>query len=51
MKRKNIFAEIWTFLWKNKAYWIFPAIVFLVLLVLLIMVGTSPVSPFIYTVI
>ena len=51
MNRKNIFAEIWSFMWKNKAYWIFPAIFFLVLLVLLIMVGTSPVSPFIYTII
>ena len=51
MKRKNIFAEIATFMWKNKAYWIFPAIVFLVLLILLIIVGTSPSSPFIYTII
>ncbi len=51
MKRKNIFAEIWSFMWTNKAYWIFPAIVFLVLLILLIVVGTSPASPFIYTII
>ncbi len=51
MKRKNIFAEIWSFMWKNKAYWIFPAIIFLILLVVLIVVGTSPVSPFIYTII
>jgi len=51
MKRKNILAEIWSFLWKNKAYWILPVIVFLILLILLIAVGTSPVSPFIYTII
>ncbi|MBQ2645044.1 hypothetical protein IJG14_05690 [bacterium] len=50
MKRNNIFAEIWSFLWKHKAYWILPAIVFIFLLILLIMVGTSPVSPFIYTI-
>ena len=51
MKRKNILTEIFGFLWKNKAYWLLPAIVFIMLLIVLIAVGTSPVSPFIYTVI
>lgn len=51
MKRKNILLEILSFLWKNKAYWILPVIVFLILLIILIAVGTSPVSPFVYTVI
>lgn len=51
MKRKNLFLEIISFLWKNKAYWILPVIVFLVLLVVIIMIGTSPVSPFIYTIV
>ncbi len=51
MKRKNLFLEIMSFLWKNKAYWIFPVIVFLILLVIIIMVGTTPASPFIYTII
>ncbi len=51
MKRKNFLAEIFKFLWRQKAYWIFPVIVFLILLIFLITVGTSPVSPFIYTMI
>lgn len=51
MKRKNFVTEIFSFLWQRKAYWIVPVIVFLILLILLIAVGTSPVSPFIYTII
>ena len=51
MKRKNFVVEMGKFLWAKKAYWIVPVILFLVLLILLIMIGTSPVSPFIYTII
>lgn len=51
MKRQNFLVEMCKFLWRNKAYWIVPVILFLVLLIFLIMVGTSPVSPFIYTII
>ncbi len=51
IKRKNFLSEICLFMWKQKAYWIFPVIVFLILLIFLIAVGTSPVSPFIYTII
>ncbi len=51
VRRKNFLAEMWQFAWKQKAYWIFPVIVFLILLIFLIAVGTSPVSPFIYTII
>ena len=51
MKRKNFLVELWKFLWDRKAYWIVPVIIFLILLIFLIMVGTSPVSPFIYTII
>ena len=50
-KRKNFLLEMTVFLWKHKAYWLFPVILFLVLLIFLIAAGTSPVSPFIYTVI
>ncbi len=50
-KRKNFLIEILSFAWKKKAYWLFPVIVFLILLIFLIAVGTSPVSPFIYTII
>ncbi len=51
MKRKNFLVEILKFLWSKKAYWIVPVILFLILLILLIAVGTSPVSPFVYTII
>ena len=51
MKRKNFLVQMWQFLWTNKAYWIVPVIIFLILLIFLIAVGTSPVSPFIYTII
>lgn len=51
MKRKNFLLEMMKFLWAKKAYWIVPVILFLVLLIFLIAVGTSPVSPFIYTII
>ena len=50
-KRKNFLFEMAKFLWKQKAYWLVPVILFLILLIFLIAVGTSPVSPFIYTVI
>ncbi len=51
MKRKNFLVEIFKFLWSKKAYWIVPAILCLILLIFLIAVGTSPVSPFVYTII
>ncbi len=51
MKRKNFLLEMLKFLWSKKAYWIVPVILFLILLIFLIAVGTSPVSPFIYTII
>ena len=51
MKRKKFLVEMCKFLWSKKAYWIVPVILFLILLIFLIAVGTSPVSPFIYTII
>lgn len=51
MKRRNFLVEMMKFLWSKKAYWIVPVILFLILLIFLIAVGTSPVSPFIYTII
>ncbi len=51
MKRKNFLIEMFQFIWSKKVYWIFPVVLFLILLIFLIVIGTSPVSPFIYTVI
>lgn len=50
-KRSNVVLELFKFIWSKKAYWILPAIVALILLIFLIAVGSSPISPFIYTVI
>ncbi len=48
-KRTNIVSEFTAFLRHNKAYWLAPiAIVLLLLAVLLILGGTSA-APFIYT--
>ena len=51
VKRKNFLVELLKFIWSKKVYWIVPAILFLILLIFLIAIGTSPVSPFIYTII
>ena len=51
VKRKNFLLQILSFIWSKKVYWIVPVIIFLILLIFLIAVGTSPVSPFIYTII
>lgn len=50
-ERHIFLVEMAAFLWKKKAYWIVPVIIFLVLLIFLISVGSSPISPFIYTII
>lgn len=51
MKRKNFIVEIFKFMWSKKAYWIVPVILFLIIMIFIIMLGSSPVSPFIYTII
>ena len=51
VKRKNFLLQMLSFIWSKKVYWIVPVIIFLILLIFLIAVGTSPVSPFIYTII
>ena len=51
MNRKNFISEIFEFLWSKTAYWLVPVVLFLILLIFLVMIGTSPVSPFIYTII
>ena len=49
--RHNFLVEVFKFIWARKVYWIVPAILCLILFILLITVGTSPISPFIYTII
>ena len=46
----SIAAEFVRFLWKEKKFWLLPAVVFLlVAAALLIAAESSPLAPFIYT--
>lgn len=51
VKRKNFLSQLFGFIWERKAYWIVPVVIFLILLIALIFIGTSPVAPFVYTMI
>ena len=48
-KRKNIVSEFVGFLRHNKAYWMVPIILVLLLLAALILFGGTSAAPFIYT--
>jgi len=49
-KNRSIFIDIWYFMKENKAWWLTPIVVMLVLIGVLIVVGqSSTVSPFIYS--
>lgn len=48
--RLGVLGELLTFLWKRKLYWMLPMVITLIVFALLIVVGgSSPLSPFIYT--
>ena len=48
--RFDILAELFTFLWQRKLWWLIPMILVLVLFgLLLIFAQSSSVAPFIYT--
>lgn len=44
----NLLAEVWAFAWQNKAWWLVPLVLVLLLLGVLIVTGQA-VAPFIYT--
>lgn len=44
----NLLSEVWAFAWQNKAWWLVPTVVVLLLLGVLIFSGQA-VAPFIYT--
>lgn len=48
-KRKSIVSEFILFLKQNKAYWMIPIIVAILLLSLLVIFGGTAAAPFIYT--
>ena len=48
--RLGILGELIQFLWQRKLWWMIPMILILVLFgVLIVLAGSSPVAPFIYT--
>jgi len=48
-KQGNLAGEVWMFLRENKKRWLLPLIVVLVLVGALIVLSTTAVAPFIYT--
>ena len=49
-KRTGILAEFWAFIKTNKAYWMAPIIIVMLLLIALIVLGSTGAAPFIYTI-
>jgi len=49
-KRPSLAAEFWSFLKYNKKWWLLPILVTLLILCLLVLVGSSSLAPFLYTV-
>ena len=48
--RMGVMGELLAFLWKRKLYWMLPMVITLLVFALLIVLGgSSPISPFIYT--
>lgn len=48
--RMGVLGELLAFLWKRKLYWMLPMVITLLVFALLIVLGgSSPISPFIYT--
>ena len=47
--RKGFLNELWAFLRANKAWWLLPIIIVLVLFGALVVLGGTGVAPFIYT--
>ncbi len=45
----GIVAEFWEFLQTNKKFWLIPLLLILLLMGLLLVLGSSSASPFIYT--
>ena len=45
----TLFGEVWAFLSHNKKWWLLPLIVVLVMVGALIVLSTTAVAPFIYT--
>jgi hypothetical protein len=49
MKKTSIIGEFWGFLKTRKKWWLFPVLLFLLLLALILIAAPQAVAPFIYT--
>ncbi|MHC4597891.1 MAG: DUF5989 family protein [Planctomycetota bacterium] len=49
-KRMSIVREFLLFLKQNKAWWLAPIVIVLLLLIALITLGSTSIAPFIYTI-
>lgn len=48
-KRSSILKEFWLFMLENKAYWLAPIIIVMLLLAGVLIFGSTGAAPFIYT--
>lgn len=49
VERFKIIGELFSFLWKQKLWWIIPMVaVFLIIGILILLVGSSPLAPIVY---
>jgi Family of unknown function (DUF5989) len=47
--RRGLLGEVWEFLKTNKKWWLLPVLITFLVLALLILVSSTGVAPFIYT--
>lgn len=47
-ENKSLFGEVWDFLKVRKAWWLTPIIIMLILVGILVVFGSSPLSAYIY---
>ena len=45
----RLFADLGRFVWQRKAWWLVPVLLVLAVLLLLVVLGETPLSPFIYS--
>lgn len=50
-KRQSLVGEFWDFLKDNKKWWLLPIIIVILLFGLLVVIGSTPLGSFVYTVI
>lgn len=48
-KRRGLLADFWSFLGQNKKWWLLPILIVILLLGVLVLISSTAVAPFIYT--